>query len=456
MNHFQTLKILAGISGITCFNTAYSANQPSPNILVITCHDLGQNLNCYGVKTVNSPNLDLLASKGVMFRNFYSTSCVCSPGRGSLFTGRYPQSNGLMGLTHAPWWWKLNDNEKHIAELLKARGYSTTLIGFTHVGEPGRLGFENHLSANNNAKETVSEAINFFKKSRNEDNPFFLKIGFSEVHDPYRQNADSTKGINVPGFLTGTSEIRRELAKFQGEIRFLDECVGKIMDAIAASEVAKNTIIVFTSDHGMGFPGAKWTTRKAGVEVPFIIYQPESIFSGGKIFNEIMSNVDVLPTFFEYAGFTIPKNIEGVSFKKLISGETKIQPRKSAFAQFTPDMKRDNQSRTIISGKFQLIWYFDAGRTVAYPLSISPSRFSAHVERENTTASRPFYELYNTENDPFELANIGMKEEYAGKVKELSKELLSWMKSVKDPLLKGPVVTPYYEKSRSELETITK
>lgn len=273
------------------------------------------------------------------------------------------------------------------------------------------------------------------------------------MHDPYNHGIDSVKGIFVPGYLMGTSEIRNELAKFQGDIKFMDECVGKILNAIDESEVADNTIIIFTSDHGIGFPGAKWTTRKAGVEVPFIIYQPNSIFSGGNVFYEIISNVDVLPTVFEYAGFSIPENIEGVSFKKFIEGETKVPPRKSAYAQYTPDMKRDNQSRTIISGKFQLIRYFDAGRTVDYPLNISPSRFSAHIEREKTIGTRPYFELYNIADDPFELKNLGESEEYTEIAKELSKELMSWMESVNDPLLRGPLSTPYYEKSMEDFKS---
>ncbi|MDP2856079.1 MAG: sulfatase [bacterium] len=451
----RSLGILAGITGISCSNPADAVNpvtQPPPNIVLITVHDLGQHLGCYGIPTVQSPNLDNLAHKGIMFKNFYSTSAVCSPGRGSLLTGRYPQSNGLMGLLHAPWWWELNVNEKHIAELLKNNGYNTTLIGLTHVGEPARLGFERHLSSKNNAEETVMEASNIFKTSGKKDKPFFLKIGFTEVHDPYKHGTDSVKGVFVPGFLMKTQEIHDEFTKFQGDIKFMDECVGKIINAIEKSEVADNTIIIFTSDHGIGFPGAKWTARKAGIEVPLIIYQPNSIFSGGKVYYEIMSNVDVLPTLFEYAGFSIPENIEGVSFKKFIAGETNDPSRKSVFAQYTSDMKRDNQSRTVISGKYQLIRYFDARRTVGYPLNISPSRFAAHTEREKTIGSRPFFELYNLEDDPFELINLGISEEYSEIAKELSKELMEWMKSVNDPLLKGPISTPYYEKSMEDFK----
>jgi len=457
MNQKSILRILTGISVGFCISPAISnatVSPSRPNMIIITVHDLGQHLGCYGIPSVQSPNLDKLAQKGILFRNFYSTSAVCSPGRGSLLTGRYPQSNGLMGLTHDPWWWKLNEAEKHLAELLKSNGYSTTLIGLTHEGEPNRLGYERHISSQNNALETVTEAATFLKNSKSNEIPFFLSIGFIEVHDPYRHGTDSVKGIFVPGYLAKTSEIRNELAKFQGDIKFMDDCVGKILKSVEESEVGTNTIIIFTSDHGIGFPGAKWTTRKAGIEVPFIIYQPKSIFSGGKVFNETMSNVDVVPTLFEYAGLPIPGNIEGLSFKKMIAGETTVSSRKSAFAQFTPDMKRDNQSRTVVSGKFQLIWYFDAGRTVAYPVSTSPSRFSAHTEREKTTGARPFFELYNIETDPFELEDLGQEKEYTGKVKELSSELMSWMKSVKDPLLEGPLVTPYYEKSKAKFESI--
>lgn len=455
MNQLKSFGVLFGVTSLSCFNPASASGEFSPNIVMIDCHDLGQHLGCYGVQTVQTPNLDKLASKGIMFKHFYSTSAVCSPARGSLLTGRYPQSNGLMGLLHAPWWWKLNDNEKHMAQLLKNHGYSTTLVGFTHVGEPKRLGYDVHLSVKNQASETVKEAVGFLKTRTKNNVPFFLKIGFSEVHDPYRHGIDSIKGIFIPGYLQNTHEIRHEFAKFQGDIQFLDGCVGKIIQAVETN-VSEKTIIIFTSDHGIGFPGAKWTVRKAGIEVPFIIYQPNSIFSGGKVFIEPMSHVDVLPTLFETIGLPVPENIEGLSFRKFIAGEVPESPRKYAFAQFTPDMKRDNQSRTIINSRFQLIWYFDAGRSVDYPLDISPARFSAHTEREKTKGTRPFFELFDFEKDPFEFQNIGENKEYSEIVKELSGELMKWMVSVDDPLLKGPLSTPYYEKSISDFELITK
>ena len=444
---------IVSLAGVLCLGTVAKA-QPEkmgPNIVMVTCHDLGQHLCYYGVPSVNSPNIDRLASKGVMFSNFYSTSAVSSPGRASLATGRYPQSNGMMGLTHAPWWWELNEGERHIAELLSHEGYRTTLIGFQHIGQSEKLGFKEHLSQKNNALETVKAATGFFNKKEIGNQPFYLEIGFTEVHDPYKHGIDSTKGIFIPGYLEATEEIRLQLAKFQGDIRFLDDCVGQIVSAIEKSPVSGNTLIIFTSDHGIGFPGAKWSARKAGISVPLIIYMPGSIFSGGKVFNETISNIDVLPTLLEYVHLDGPENIEGISFVKFISGKEKTAPRKFAFAQYTHDMKRDNQSRTVISGKYQMIWYFDAGRTVKFPTDASPSRFSAHVEREKTVATRPFYELFDLEQDPWELNDLGGKGEYRETVEELSEELVKWMQSVDDPLLSGPLATPYYTRSLKDL-----
>jgi len=191
--------------------------------------------------------------------------------------------------------------------------------------------------------------------------------------------------------------------------------------------------------------------RKAGINVPLIIYQPNSVFSGGEMFYQPMSNVDVLPTLLEYAGIKIPENVEGVSFMKLIAGKEGISPRSSVFAQYTSDMKRDNQSRTVISGKYQMIWYFDAGRTVKYPTSTSPSGFAAHIEREETTGTRPFFDLFDIENDPWELVNLGEEGNYNDLIEKLAGEMMEWMKSVDDPLLRGPLATPYYERSFKEL-----
>jgi N-sulfoglucosamine sulfohydrolase len=183
---------------------------------------------------------------------------------------------------------------------------------------------------------------------------------------------DITKGLFIPPWLQDTKDIRDDLAAFQATIKYFDERASEILDTLEASDIAKNTIVIMTSDHGIPYPGAKWTVRKAGIEVPLIIYQPNTIFSGGKIVNAIISNVDVLPTINEFIGIDIPDNIQGHSFIPYLKGETDTPPRTHAFSQYTPDMKRDNLSRSVINNQYHLIRYFDQGRTVEYPVTVNP------------------------------------------------------------------------------------
>ena len=115
-----------------------------PHVLLITCHDLGRHLGCYGVDSVQTPNLDALAAAGVRFTRAFCTSPGCSPSRATLATGRYPHSNGVMGLAHEPFGWGLAPGERHVAALLRERGYETHLFGLQHVtvGPSEQLGFD--------------------------------------------------------------------------------------------------------------------------------------------------------------------------------------------------------------------------------------------------------------------------------------------------------------------------
>ncbi len=427
-----------------------------PNVIMITCHDLGQHLGCYGVETVQTPNLDGLAARGVRFSRCTSTSAVCSPGRGSLHTGRYPQSNGLMGLTHAPWWWRLNDGERHTAAILRDAGWSAHLIGYNHIDphNPQRLGYETVESQNRSADETVDGALNLIARSTPESKPFFAKVGFTEVHRLFTHGEDREKGVFVPPWLQPTEQVTDDLAAFQAEIRYFDTQVGRILDGLAASDIADCTLVVMTADHGIPYPGAKWTVRKAGIEVPLILHQPGTLFTGGRVVEEVIGNVDVLPTLLDVLGVPIPENIEGVSFMPFLEGRASGPPRREAFSQYTPEMKRDNLSRSVITQRYHLIRYFDQGRAVDYPVDVHPQEFASHRQRCRTKGTRPFAQLFDLEADPYELTDIGSEPANAEIVADLSRRLLDWMKQVKDPLLEGPLRTPYYERAIADLKKL--
>jgi arylsulfatase A-like enzyme len=421
------------------------------NVIMITCHDIGQHLGCYGVNTVQTPNIDKLAEKGIVFRNAYSTSAVCSPGRGSLHTGRYPQSNGLMGLTHAPWWWRLNPDEKHTAQILNDNGYQTYLVGFNHIDpDPKRLGYQYVPEIPDEGESGITHAAIDLIEELIPEIPVFIKIGYHLVHRKFTHGADSTNGIFVPPYLANTREMRNDLAEYQAQIHCFDQQVGEILKALEKSEIAQKTLVVFTSDHGIPYPGAKWSARRAGIQVPFIFYMPQSVFSGGKQFYDVFSNVDFLPTLLSCLDIDIPQNMQGMDFMPFIEGKQKDGPRKYAFAQYTTDMKRDNLSRSVITNNYQLIRYFDQGRTLEMPIDVHPQRFANHLERAKSSAPRPYAQLFDIQKDPYELIDVAGQEELQKIKNELSDELLNWMKEVGDMLLKGPQKTPYYEKAMDD------
>jgi len=418
-----------------------------PNILMITCHDLGQHLGCYGVDTVQSDNLDKLAERGIRFQNYFATAATCSPSRGCIHTGRYPQANGLMGLTHEPWEWKFKPGERHLADMLKEAGYETNLVGFQHVTreDPHKLGYENVLSKKRDPKETVQTVKDLLDNRKKGDRPFFAKVGFTEVHRPFNKyDADAEKGVFIPPYMQETPEIREDLAKFQGTIRFMDQCIGEILDSLEKSEVAEDTIAIFTSDHGAPYIGAKWTLYDPGIKTPLIMYRPGSELQGGKVYTQLMSNVDFLPTLLDIIGVRIPDNVQGLSFKDIITGNREEPVRDAIFAQHTSHALRDNLSRCVRTDKYKLIRYFEPGRTILFPTDAVPQKVADHVERPRRNGKRPVVHLFDLEKDPHEFNDVAQSAEYADVVRELSDRLWSWMEEVEDPLLKGPFPTPYY------------
>jgi len=455
-NFVKTTGMIAGGLLLNRFDArAADALRNRPNIVMITTHDLGRHLGCYGIKEVSSPHIDRLAAGGVRFANMFSTSAVCSPGRGALHTGRYPQSNGLMGLTHAPWWWRFNEGETHAATILKQAGYETVLCGFQHVflsGEEKKYGYQNVLTTKTDAEKTVELAADFLKTRKQANKPFFLKVGFFEVHRKggsfKHRDYDPSKPVHIPEYLADTPVMREDLGRYQEEIRYFDSCVGRILNALEAGACANNTMVIFTADHGIPYPGAKWSLRDPGIEVPLIIRRPNSCLSGGKIYEELISHVDVLPTLLDLIGVPKPDNLQGVSFANFLQGKTNQKPRREIYAQFTPAMFRDNESRCIRTERYKLTRYFDAGRSMKFPIDVDPVRFAQHTERAAGTGKpRPFVQLFDILEDPHEMHDIAGKKENATIVKELSKKLYAWMERVGDPMLNGAVQSPYYRQS---------
>ena len=229
-----------------------------PNIVYIHSHDSGRYLQPYG-HAVPTPNLQRLASQGVLFRQAFSVAPTCSPSRASLLTGQCPHRNGMLGLAHRGF--ALNDYHKHIIHTLKRAGYRSVLAGLQHIAaKPETIGFDEMLPPTAFAPEKQSAAAvapaaaAFIESSPH--TPFFLDVGFQETHREYPTPtpADKANYILPPVPIADTPQTRMDMAGHHASARVMDQGIGQVIDALERKGLLDNTLVISTTDHGIAFP----------------------------------------------------------------------------------------------------------------------------------------------------------------------------------------------------------
>ncbi len=427
-----------------------------PHIFVIICHDIGRHLGCYGIESVRSPHLDRLAAEGARFDRAFCTAPQCSPSRASLATGRYPHSNGVMGLAHGGFDWDLNPQERHVAARLAEHGYETHLFGMQHVTQQvERLGFQHlHAQGSGHGSGTAREvgaAVEAFLQGKRSQEPLYVEINFVEPHRPYDFGGvkpDTTAGVFVPPYLPQIPQAREELAALQGAIHEVDQTIGRVLDVLERVGLSQNTLVIFCADHGLAMPRAKCTLYDPGISIALIARWPEGGVRVGLAVSELVSNVDVLPTMLEAAGLPIPAQVQGTSFLALLRGEPH-QSRDAIYAEKTFHSYYDPM-RCVRTERFKYIRNFETAFAVEVPGDVQlgaifrsdPGRYS--VDRQQLV------EFYDLLADPLEEHNLVGNTELAGVQQELDRRLWRWMEETQDPLLAGPVASPRYRMAMQE------
>jgi N-sulfoglucosamine sulfohydrolase len=387
----------------------------------MTTHDIGRHLGCYGRGTT-SPHLDHFAAEGVRFEQAFCTAPQCSPSRASLASGLYPHNNGVMGLAHRGFDWELQ--APHAAAMFARHGFDSHLFVGQHVTQhPETLGFAE-----------IHPLAELPRVLREADGRLYLEINFEETHRPYPPAGLAPAEVAVPGYLPDGPEALEEITAVNQTIRSMDAAVGHVLDALRKAGRADGAAIVFTTDHGLAMPRAKCTLYDPGLEVALLMRWPGS--GSGVVRDELVSNIDVLPTLLEAAGLPMPPGLQGRSL--LAPGG-----REAVFAEKTFHSYYDPM-RCIRTKTHKLIRNFESAFRVEVPgdIQLGPI-FRAHPELYST--DRPaVVELYDLEADPLEQRNLAGTGEVAEIQMQLSAELWTWMRETDDPLLKGPVPSPRY------------
>ena len=414
------------------------------NIVEIIWHDLGNWLSCYKDDPIPSPSLQAMAKEGMVFDNCFCTAPQCSPSRSSIMTGRYPHSNGMMGLAHRGWEYK--KGEKDLPHVLTEMDYDTYLFGHQHEynyedeTKMVQIGYQHADYHTSRCHEVADMACRFFEQEAKDQQPFFVSIGFSEVHRKYgtEYDPDILDKIAVPGFLPDLEIVRKDIATFYRTIQRADEATGQILEAIKESGIEENTLVFFTTDHGPEFPRAKMTLYDPGLKVALIMKYPGVLESGRKV-EKLISNVDIFPTILEALGISIPENVQGRSFWPLLV-EGEYEPRQEIYAELTWHTLYDPM-RTIRTRHYKYIRNFQPGRPIL--MGGPPAqRYGAEMIERYYSQPRPEEELYDLESDPWEKDNLAGKPEYRKMQENLRSRLMVFLKETDDPLLKGPVPHP--------------
>lgn len=420
--------------------SSFAQKQPTqkPNIVFILVDDLGyKDLGYTGSTFYETPHIDKLATKSAQFSKAYSACQVCSPSRASIMTGCYPTRHQITDYIGAPIgeeWRKQNRNtvllppsyQKQLAldystlpELLKQNGYQTFFAGKWHLGGKGFMptdqGFDinkggNHAghpasffspyknenltdgpAGENLEMRLANETVNFIKA--NKDKPFFAYLSFYAVHSPiqttqekwsYFRNKAEKQGIKETGFQMERllpARTQQDNPVYAGLVSAMDDAVGKVMDALQAMNLDKNTIVVFTSDNGGVVSGDNFSTNlyplrggkgyqwEGGIRVPLLISVPWLTAKSVEVKTSV-NGIDFLPTLLELTQTNQKptQNIDGKSLVPLLKGG-KIAERPLFWHYPHYGNQGGEPSSMIQSGKWKLIHYWEDDRNELYDLS---------------------------------------------------------------------------------------
>jgi arylsulfatase A-like enzyme len=409
-----------------------------PNIVLVHSHDTGRYVQPYGHQVV-TPNIQRLADQGLLFRQAFAASPMCSPSRAALLTGRWPHSNGMFGLAHRGF--ELTDPTQHIIHTLRDAGYFTAMVGEQHVsGDPEDLGYDLVIDADTSHAHDVAPAAVALVRDRPPE-PFFLSVGFFETHRDYFEPTSVRDMLYSapPANLPDSPVTRRDMASFKQSARALDHGVGAVLSVLDEMELADDTIVILTTDHGIPFPGAKATLSDRGLGVLLIVRGPYG-FHGGRVNDALVSQIDIFPTICELIGIDAPEHLQGRSLVPAVRGHAR-DVNDAVYGELTYHAAYDPQ-RAIRTRRHKYVRRWgDRDLPVLPNIDDSPSK-DLLLQHGYAEIPRPREELYDLLFDPNEAHNLAGSPDHADVIAALRDRLETWMQTTDDPLLAGFVPAP--------------
>ena len=414
--------------------------QKLPNILWLTTEDNSPFLGCYGDSFATTPNLDKLASEGFRYTHAYANAPVCAPTRNTILTGIYATSGGHQHMRST---YNKSDVVKCYPEFLREAGYYCTNNAKTdyNINPEQTKGIWDESSKNAHYKNrrTGQPFFAVFNSEISHESSIHMSIPTEKLrHDPSK--------VKLPPYHPDTPEMRHDWAQYYDKIEDMDTWVGKKLKELEESGEAENTIVFYYGDHGGVLGRSKRFVYESGTRVPFIVRIPEKfkhLFPaekpGDKV-DRLISWVDLSPTLLSIAGTSIPEWMQGNAFM----GKQKTTDPEYAFMFRGRMDERYDMCRAVRDKQFRYIRnympYRVTGQHVNY-LWQAPSMQSwekAFKEGKCNEAQSAFWktkapeELYDTENDPWEVNNLAGDPAYKDVLVRMRQANKEWVSKVLD------------------------
>lgn len=428
---------------------AYSATTDGkPNILWIFIEDASCHISCYGETAIQTPNIDALAIEGIRFENAFVSAPVCSPSRSALVTGMYQNTIGAHNHRSQVYGGKGGGNADYFdtyklpveipiaSKLFEKAGYYTTNERIS--GTTGKQDY-------NFEEEDIYSGISW--KESPEGTPFFSQI---QLHGgKNRKRTADTEEFELPPYYFNDDLMRNDWKKYLGSWLDTDEELKEIVNDLKSAGVYHNTLIFFLTDHGISHLRGKQFLYDEGIKVPLIVKLPSNERQG-TIRNDMVMQIDLLPSSLAYAGISIPESMQG---KDILA----VNYNKQEYVYSSRDRCDETTEiiRSVRSEKFKYIRNFLSYRPHAQRNQYKDGKeISVHtkelykagklneLQSKFYQPTRPPEELYDLENDPFEIKNLASDPAYQSDLIKLRNQLYAWMDTISDP---GLIPEPWLE-----------
>jgi N-sulfoglucosamine sulfohydrolase len=450
-----------------------------PNIVLIVADDLGQDAGCYGNPVIRTPHLDALARAGTRFTHAFCTTSSCSPSRAVIMTGLHGHASGQYGLAHGEHNFHTRDGVKTLPILLRQAGYRTGRFGrSTHVRPYPLYEFDVARPA---AGEELTLEVRLYGRdivrcaedagafiAQADPRPFFVMLATNDAHRfgtrfdqlPGRPNTfanDHTyagveevryrpEDVLVPRHLNDDLGTRAELAQYYQSVSRLDQGIGRMVEVLKRTGHWEDTVILFVSDNGAPFPGAKTNVYEPGLRLPCVIRDPAAA-RNGLVSDAMVSWVDLTPTILDFAGALAPGlKFHGRSIRPVLQREHAPDWGEVYASHTFHEITGYYPMRVLRERRYKLIW--NAAWKLEYPISSDIAAGAAWRSMtgaepalrlgQRTRAAflqRPELELYDLEEDPDEVRNLAGEPAHRERLAAMVARLKAFQKQTRDPWL---------------------